>query len=319
MSVTRFTHLALISAAIILNANSVCGQSYPVRPVHIVTAEPGGVSDLSARLIAQGITPGLGQNAIVENHPTSLTKGLVARAQPDGYTVLISGPTLWIEPLLQGKTGDPLADVAPITLVVSSPNVLAIHPSLPVKSVKELIALAKARPGEINYASGANGSSPHLAAELFNSMAGIKTVRVAYKGTGGAVNSVTGGETQFLFAPVGAVSALIKAGRIKAIAVSSAQPSLLMPGTPTVAATGLPGYESNAVIAMFAPAKTPEAIIKRINQEVTQVLNKPDVKEKLLNSGVEAAPSTPEAMVAALRSEMSRYGKVIKEGGIKLE
>jgi tripartite-type tricarboxylate transporter receptor subunit TctC len=219
---------------------------------------------------------------------------------------------------LEKTAYDPVKDFAPVTIATHSPNVLIVHPSLPVKSVRELIALAKTRQGELNYASGGTGSSAHLGAELFNAMAGVKIVRINYTGTGPAINDLIAGQEQMMIAAPGSVVPHLKSGRLRGLAVTSAEPSALFPGMPTVAAT-LPGYEISSRTGILAPARTPAAIINRLNQEIARVLNQPDVKEKLFNLGVEAAPSTPEQFETAIKSELTRMGKVIKDTGIRTQ
>src|SRR5262249_10698473 len=186
-------------------------------------------------------------------------------------------------------------------------------------SVRELVALAKARPGELNYGASGTGSSPHLAAELFKAMAGVNIARIPFKGAGPALNSLMGGEVQMMFATCGTVAPHMKSGRLRALAVTGAQPSALAPGVPTVAATGVPGYEAISIQAIFAPARTPVAPVMRLNQDIARVLGMPDVKERLLNTGVEAAPGPPEQLAAVMKSEMARLGKVIKDAGIRIE
>ena len=243
----------------------------------------------------------------------------MSKAPPDGYTLLIDAASFWIGPLLQETPYDPVKDFAPVTLTDSAPNVLVVNPSLPVKSVKELIALAKARPGELNYGSSSTGSTPHLAAELFNMMAGVKIVRVPFKGSGPAVISLLGGQVQLMFATAGSVAPHVKSGRLRALAVASLQPSALAPGLPTIAASGVPGYEAVAFEGMFAPAKTPVAIIDRLNQEIVRVLNRAEVKERFFNAGVETVGSTPEEFAAAIKSNVAKWGKLIKDAGIRDE
>ncbi len=236
-------------------------------------------------------------------------------------TLLMYGPVVWLMPFMRDKVPwDPVKDFAPVTLATESPNILVIHPSLPVKSVPDLIALAKARPGQLNYGSGLTGASNHLAAELFMSLAHINMVRVVYKSTGPALNALIGGEVQVLFpAAGGGIAPHIRSGRLRALAVTSAEPSELAPGLPTVAASGVPGYESGIISALLAPAKTPAAIVNRLNQETVRVLNKPEIKERLLGAGFESIASSPEQLAAKIKSEMERLGKVIKQAGIRDE
>ena len=212
-----------------------------------------------------------------------------------------------------------MRDFTPISGITIVPNVLVVHPSLPVKSVKELIALAKSRPGELNYAGGSAGTAPHLAAELFNYMAGVKIVRVEYKGNVGNVAAIMGGEVQLGFISAPSVAPQVKSGRLRALAVTSAQPSVLAPGLPSVAASGLSGFESVVLVGTFFPAKTPAAIVSRLNQEIVRVLRREDVKEKLLGAGVEVVASSPEQFSATIKSEMATVGKLIKDTGIRVD
>jgi tripartite-type tricarboxylate transporter receptor subunit TctC len=307
----------LLAVLAVLNAVTVSAQNYPRKTIRIVTAEVGGGTNQVARLIAQGISGPLGQPVIVDNRSGVISVEVVAKALPDGYTVLLFGSTLWITPLLQSAPYG-LNDFLPITLAVSSPNVLVVNPSLRVNSAKELIALAKAKPGELNYGTGSTGAPPHLAGELFKSMAGVNIVRIPYKGTGPAIIGLISGENQFMFPNAGVALPHIKSGRMRALAITTAQPSAVAPGLPTLAET-VPGYESASMTAMFAPAQTPAALINRLNQEIVRALNSPEVKEPLFQSGVEAVGNSPEQVTAILKSEMARLGKVIKEAGIRAD
>jgi tripartite-type tricarboxylate transporter receptor subunit TctC len=242
----------------------------------------------------------------------------MAQAAPDGYTLLVSGNTHWILPLVQTVPYDPIRDYAPITVTTSSPALLAVHPGLPVNSVKELIALAKAKPGQLNYASGVQGSTTHLSTELFKAMAGVDIVRVSYKGSGPAAVALIAGEVQMMFFPASTGARYVQAGRVKGLAVASAQPSPLAPGLPTVAASGLPGYESGTLHAVFAPAGTPATVVKRLNQVIVSYVNRPDIKEQLFRGGLEVVGSSPEQASSMIKSEMTRLEKVIKSAGIKV-
>ncbi len=303
-------------------AGMAAGQSYPNKAVRIVTAEPGGANDFMARVIAQGLTGNWGQQVVVENRGgnVAIAAEFVAKAPPDGYTLLLYGSVIWIAPLLRNDMPyDPVRDLSPITLPVSSPAMLVVHPSLPVKSVKELIALAKARPGELNIATGITGSTSHLAAELFKAMAGVKAVSISYRGNGPAFNALIGGQVHMMFPTAGVATPHRNSGRLRALAVTSAQPSALFPGLPTVAASGVPGYESVSIVGTFAPARTPEAIINRLNQEIVRVLNTTDVKDRFLKVGVETVGSSPEQLAAMVKSDMARMGKLIRDAGIRGE
>jgi tripartite-type tricarboxylate transporter receptor subunit TctC len=251
----RIPERLLAASLSLLAAGVALSQDFPAKPLRIITADTGSTNDLVARLIAQGLTGNLGQQVIVENRGGAsglIAAQALAKAPPDGYTLLLYSSTLWIGPLLQDLSANPIRDFAPITLAASSPNLLAVHPSLPVKSVKDLIALAKRRPGELNYGSSSLGSSNHLGAELFKSIAQVNIVRVNYKGGGGALSALMAGEVQLMFVTSGLVSAHLKAGRLRALGICSLEPSTLYPGMPTVAASGLPGFESS-----MAPSRRP--------------------------------------------------------------
>ena len=243
----------------------------------------------------------------------------MSKAQPDGYTLLSTGNTFLIGPLLRKTSYDPVKDFSPITLTNSSPLVLVVHPSLSIKSVQDLIALAKAKPGQLNYASSGTGSSGHLAAELFNSMAGVSMVRITYKGTGPAMPDLLAGRTVLTFATAGSTAPHVKSGKLMALAVTTAQPSALLPHLPTIASSGVPGYESASMQIMLAPAKTPAALISRLNQEVVTGLNRADVKEKIFNNGSEVVGSSPQGLAQVMKAEIARLGKVIKDAGIREE
>jgi len=302
----------------VLGAGLASGQNYPGKPVRIVTTVPGGSQDLTARLIAPKLAERLGQQVIVDNRGGIISMELVAKAPADGYTLLLASASLWTSQFLRDDVPwDVMRDYSPIALLVTSPNILVVHPSLPVRSVKALIALAKAKAGALNYSSGQSGASSHIAGELFKAMAGVNIVRVAYKGQGPAMLSLITGEAQLSFPNAASATPFMKSGKVRALAVTSAQPSALAPGLPTVAAAGLPGYESKAMLGMFAPARTPAPIIDRLNLEIGRVLNSADVKQRLLDSGAEAIASSPAELTAAIKSEMATTGKLIKDAGIR--
>jgi len=306
----------------VLCAGGAAGQSYPGKPIRIVTSEAGAATDIVARVIAQGLAAALAQPVVVENRSGSVVipAGAVARAPADGYTLLVFINALWLMPLLQDNVPyDAQRDFSPITLAASTPNVVVVHPSLPVTSVKELIALAKARPGQLNYASGISGAINHLAGALFNYMAGVNIVRVPYKGASLAVTALVGGQVHLMFATAASVMPHIKSSRLRAVAVTSARPSALLPGLPTVAGSGLPGYEAVSLVAMFAPAGTPPQIVDRLNAETVQILNRADTRERLFNIGLELIAGSPEQLAAAVRAETDRMGKVIRITGIRAE
>ena len=299
-------------------ANSAHAQTWPVKPVRIITAETGTGNDLIARLIAPHLGSAFGHQFVIDNRGL-VAVDMVAKSAPDGYTLLSYGPPLWLTPLLRQVAYDPVRDFSPITLAGSSPNILAVHPSVPVKSVAELIALAKKRPGELNYSSSSTGASPHLAAELLKSMTGINIVRVAYKGSGQALVALIGGQVHIMFPNAGTVAPHLKSTRLRALAVTTLAPSALAPGLPTLSDSGVPGYESSSQFALLAPAGTPPALIERLNREMVAALRRPDVAERLFNSGVEVVAGTPAELVATMKAEMAKWGKVIREAGIREE
>ncbi|MBI3044421.1 MAG: tripartite tricarboxylate transporter substrate binding protein [Betaproteobacteria bacterium] len=308
-------------ALTVFGVHCIHAQPYPSRPIRIATTQAGGGSDFLARLVGQGITGPLGQPVVIDNRGggATISGEIVARAEPDGYTLLAAAGTLWIGSLLRKTSYDPLKDFSPITLAISTPNVLVVHPSV-ANSVRELIALARAKPGVLNYGSGATGASSHIAGELFKHMAQVDIVRVPYKGSGLAVNAVMSNEVQLMFPNGNLVVSYVKAGRLKALAVTSAEPFSALPELPTVAAAGLPGYEAELYTGLLAPARTPAAIIKRLNYEIVRYLRTPRVKDSLMRSGgSEVVASTPGQFSAKIRSEMVRVGNLIKETGIRAE
>jgi len=313
----------LLALGVIAGAMAASGQDYPRKPIRLVTAEPGGGNDFAARLIVQGLGGSLGQPMIVDNRGGAggiIAADIVAKAQPDGYTLLLYANNIWIIPLLRSNAPfDVIRDFAPITWAAKSPNTVVVHPALPVKSVEDLIAHARARPGELNYGSGGSGSSTHLAVELLKSMAGVNIVRVPFKGNAPALNAMFAGEVQLMIVTAGTVAPHLKSGRLRALAVTSAQPSPLAPGLPTVAASGLPGYESIQIYGVFAPGRTSSVIVKRLHDEIVRVLGRADVKEKFLAAGVEPVGSTPQQLAATIKSEIVRMSKVIKDAGIREE
>jgi tripartite-type tricarboxylate transporter receptor subunit TctC len=311
----------MLAACIIVSGSAaICAQDYPVKAIRVVTAAPGGGNDFAARVVAQALTARLGQPVVIENRggTVAVPAQMIAQAQPDGHNLLFYGNPFWLLPLLRTSVPyDPLRDFAPIALTARSPNTVVVHPSLPVRTIRELIAVAKARPGDLNYATGQSGTTTHLAMELFKSMAGVNIVQVSYKGNAPALNDLIAGQVQVMFATAATVAPHVRSGRLRALAVTSAEPSPLAPGLPTVAASGLPGYESVSIYGWFAPVKTPAAIVRRLNQEIGQVLARADVKEKFLNSGVEAVASSPEELGATVKTDMARMAKVIKDAGIR--
>ena len=312
--------IAICALAIAFLPGAVYAQTYPTKPVRIVTSEPGGGNDFAARSIAPGLTASLGQQVLVDNRPAGVIPGqIVAKAAPDGHTLLLTTGLLWILPLIQSVPFDPVRDFAPVILTASTPNILVTHPSLPVKSVRDLIALAKARPGDLDYASGALGSSSHLAAELFKSMAGVNMVRVPYRAAGPAVLGLVSGQVQVMFATASSVRPHIAARRLQALAVTSARRSVLIPDLPPIAEAGLSGYDAVTPFAIFAPGATPVAIINRLNSEIAQILKQNDVRERFMAAGVEVAGGSAADLGAMMKADVARMSKVIKSAGIRAE
>ena len=308
------------AGAMVLCAGIVCGQSYPVKPIRLVDGAAGGGTDFTARLVAQGISGPLGQPIIVDNRPPGIGQGeIVVKAPPDGYTLYITGPVFWTTPLLRKTPYDVLVDFAPISQIERSVNIVAVNAGLPVKSIRELVALAKAKPGSLYYASAGVGGNAHLSGELFKSMAGVNIVHIPYKGNGPATTALIANEVQVAILDVGLVAPHIKSGKLRALAVSSAQPSPLAPGLPTVATSGLPGYEATGTTGMFAPAKTPADVLNRLSQEIAKFVNRSDVKEKFFDTGVETVGSSPQEFATLIRTQMTTWGKVIADAGIKAD
>ena len=315
MSIQSFRIRAALLLPLFI-ATAASAQNYPDKPIRVYTTGVGGSSDLSTRLIAQAMGGAFAQRMIVENRAL-VSVETVAGAPPDGYSLLHYSNVVWLMPLLQANVPwDAFRDFAPVILTVNTPNLLVVHPSLPAKTVKELIALAKARPGMLNYASTSIGAGNQVAAELFNTMAGVKIVRINYKSMGAGFTDVVSGQIQVMFPSANSATPYVKSGRLRALAVTSAEPSALVPDLPTVAAAGLPGYESVAMTGMFAPAKTPDAIVRRLNQEINVALKKPELRERFLGQGTEAMGGTPEQFTAVMKAEIARMGKIIKDAGL---
>ena len=284
-------------------------DAYPTKLIRIVTAAPGSNNDWGARLVANELTPRLGQQVIVENRG-SIGVEVVAKASPDGHTILFYGSVAWIQPLLTSVSWDPFRDLAPITLSMRSPNVVVVHPSVPVKSIKELITLTKAKPGDLNYGAGGAGASPHLAAELFKFMADVNILRINYKGTGPSMVGLLAGEVHLMFPGLGSVAPHMKSGKVRALAVTTPSRSKLAPALPAVRDT-VPGYESESLICFFAPARTPAAIIAKLNNDINHVMKTTDAR-RLNEAGVEAAATTPDELLALMKADTVRMNKLIK-------
>lgn len=315
---TWHASLAIAIGAAMLSPHGMTAERFPSRPLRIIAPEAGGNGDTTARLIAGGLTHALGQNVVVENRGGNAVIGgqALASSQADGYTILV-GSTLWMLPLIQKNVPfDPVRDFAPVTLATRAPMILVANPTLPVTSVNDLIEFAKARPGELSYGSAGVGSTNHLAPELFKLMARVNILHVPYKGVSLALNDLISGRLQVMFPAASSAMPHVKSGRLRALAVSTIVPSQLAPGLPTVAASGLPGFEAAFLSAVLTRAKTPPSIIKFLNREIVRVVTDRDVKDKFFGIGIEAVGSTPEQLAEIMKLEVARWGKVIREAGI---
>jgi tripartite-type tricarboxylate transporter receptor subunit TctC len=318
MSKTLFTRL--LTSAFCLGMACAHAQSYPAKPIRIVAPfAPGGSTDILARMVAQKLTEAFGQQAFVENRPgggSVIGTEIVAKSAPDGYTLVMASTSTATAPsLLRRMPYDTLRDLAPVIQLVSTPNALAVHPSLPAKSVRELVALAKARPGQIAYGSGGNGTSTHLGGEILAQMAGVKMTHVPYKGAAPSITALMSGEVSWVFAAILPTLPHIKTGRLRAIAVSSAKPSVALPGVPPVGAS-LPGFDTSPWTGVAAPGATPKEIVARLNQEIARGYSMPDVRDRLLREGNEVVLNSPEQFDAFFRGEMEKWARVIKAAKI---
>jgi tripartite-type tricarboxylate transporter receptor subunit TctC len=300
-------------------------QNFPTRPIRMICPfPPGGTTDLVARLVAQKFTEAWGQQVVVDNRPGAggvIGTEMEAQAAPDGYTILLGSITTHaVNPALyKNLKFDPIKDFAPVSLVVSSPQLLAVHPSVPAKSVKELIALAKAKPGQFNYASAGTGTSPHLTFELFRSMAGIDVVHVPYKGTGPAITDLVGGQVQMMITGVVALMPHVKSNRLRALGVTSAKRVAALPDVATIAESGVPGFDVSSWFGVFLPAGTPRPIVMKMNGEIQRILANPEVRQRLIDQGADPASNTPEEFAAYVKSEMARWGQVVRSTGAKAD
>ncbi len=313
-----FAVSTLIASAIFPAADVAYAQGYPNRTIRIVTTDTGNVNDFFARAIAQGLTARMGQQVIVENRGGANGLNVINRvttAQPDGYTLMILGTNVWLYPLLDDKAPwDPFRDFSPISIIGRNSAMIIVPASLPVKTIKELIALAKAKPGTLNYAATDDGAPSHLGAELFNSMAGVNIVRVTYKGGGAALTGVVSGESHVMVSGIQAALPLVKAGRLTALGVTAA--TVMAPNLPLVADT-LPGYQWITHTIMMTAPKTPATLVNRLNTEIVGVLTSTEVRDKFLAAGTEPASSTPDDLTAMMKSEMAKMSKVIKAANIQ--
>ncbi len=300
------------------------GQAYPSRPLRMVVPfPPGGPTDITGRTLAQKLSERWNQPVVVENRPGAgsiIGTEIAAKSAPDGYTILLGSNSIALQPLLQSKLPyDPQRDLAPVILAVRIPNVLIVHPSVPANTLAEFIALAKAKPATINYASVGNATGPHLFGELFRGMTGVDIVHVPYKGTAPAVNDLLAGQVQALFDSLATALPNIRAGKLRALGVTSLQRSKSAPDIPTISEAGAPGYEATGWFGVLVPAGTPADIIAKMNAELGAILKQPDVEERFLKFGAAGGGGTPEQFAAFIRSEQEKWGKVIREARIRID
>jgi tripartite-type tricarboxylate transporter receptor subunit TctC len=299
-------------------------QTYPSKTVRLVSPyPPGGPNDIVARIVAQRMSQAFGQQWIVENRPGrggNIGTDLVAKSAPDGYTLVHGGMgSLTLAPFLTKLPYDALRDFAPVTLTARAPNLIAVHPSLPVRSVKELIALARARPGALDYATSGVGSTAHLTGALFVSLTRVNMVHVPYKGGAPAMMGLVAGQVPVAFLPISPLLPHIEAGKVRALAVSSLQRSRLLPGVVTGGEAGLPGFEMNPWFSVLAPAGTPREIVMRLNREIARVLTLPDYRSLLVNNTIEPIGSAPEELASYIKSEIVKWARVIKNANVRVD
>ena len=320
---TRVAALACITA--LAGPGAALAQNYPTKPIRIVVPQaPGSQSELFARMLGQKMSEGLGQPVVDDPRPGAggaVGAEIAARAAPDGYTLLLAtNSTHGANPALYSKLPyDPVKDFAPIALAVGMPYALLVHPSLPVTNVKQLIAFAKSRPGQLNYASAGNGSTHQLCAELFKSMAHLDIVHVPYKGGPPATTAGMSGEVSMLFNTVGAIHAVVSGGKLRALGVTTAKRSSKLPDVPTLAESGLPGFDVMSWFGLLGPAGTPRPIVDRLNAEAIKALRAPDIKSAVSATGMEMIPGSPEQFAAHIKSEIARFTAIAKTAGIKLD
>ena len=298
-------------------------QTYPSKPIRLIVGfPPSGTNDILARALTPRLSEYLGQQVVVENRggaSTAIATELGARAAPDGYTLLQNAPGHATNPAFMKLPFDPVKDFAFVSLVAESQNLLVLHPSVPAKSVKELIAISKQRPGEINYGTSGVGTTPHLSAELFKHMTGVSWVHIPYKGSGAGMVALLSGEVSMYFANVPTAIGYVRAGKLRPIAVSGLRRTQAVPHVPTVAESGLPGFEVTSWFGISAPAKTPRAIVERLNSEIVRAVNTPDLRERFLGLGADPVGNTPEQYTAFVQNEIAKWARVIKATGIKSE
>jgi len=305
-----------------LSASSAIAQNYPARPIRlIVPFTPGGGTDILARAIGQKLAESLGQQVVIDNRAGAggtIGAEMAARAAPDGYTLLMVSASYAVNASLFKLAFDPIKDLVPVTLVATVPFMLIATPSLPAANVKELIALAKTKPNSLNYASSGNGSSPHLAGELLKMMAGIEMVHVPYKGGGPAVTDLMGGQVQLMFNTILQSLPFIKSGKLKALAIGSPKPSPAAPDVPTIAESGVPGYDFTNWFGILAPGATPRPVITKLQVEIARHLSSPELRTRLAAEGAEVVGGSPEDFARTMRTDIEKYAKIIKAANVRI-
>jgi len=324
----RIAHVRFMSSLMVLLAMGVAAtlhaQGFPSKPVRIVVGfTPGGATDVVARTISQKLSETLGQAVVVDNRPgaaSNIGAELVAKAPKDGHTLLLGTVSTSINPSLYKKLAyDPLVDFTAITQVTGTPFLFVVHPSLPARSVKEFIALTRARPGQLNYGSAGSGSGAHLFVAMFASMAQLDVVHVPYKGSAPSTTAILSGETIFMFDNIVTTLPLAHAGKLRALAVTTAVRSAAAPEMPTISESGVPGYDANAWFGIFAPAGTPQAVVDRLNAEIVKVVKLADTRDRFLALGAEPVGSTPDQFGAFFRNEVAKWARVVSESGAHVE
>lgn len=314
---------AALACAVLTGSAPLAAQSFPTKPIRLVVPlAPGGGGDLVSRMIAQKISEPLGQPVVVDNRPggsTIIGTEIVARSAPDGYTLVMATSSHGINPSLYKLPFDPVRDFSGVAFIATSPMMLTIHPNVPAKTVKELVAVARASPGKLNYGSSGTASIVHLAGELFNLTAGIKTVHIPYKGTGPALSDLLGGQIDMMFASPVPTIPHVKSGRLRAIAMASRERSRAMPDLPTVAESGFPGFEAATYFIVLGPAKMPDAVVNRLSTEIIKAAQQPDTRERLTVEGANVVAGSPQQAIAHIEGEIARWAKVVKAAGIKAQ
>jgi tripartite-type tricarboxylate transporter receptor subunit TctC len=321
--IMRYATSMLAAAVCLSTVNVYAEPDYPTKPVRLlVPFAPGGGADLIARLVAPRLSDRFGQTVVVDNRPTAagtLAAELAARATPDGHTLLVPTSNHAANPSLYKINYDTINDFAPITQAVISPLVLVVHPSLPVNTVPEFIAYAKANPDKLNYGAAGAGGPPHLAGELLKMMAGIKMTPIVYKGIGPAVIATLGNEVQSTFVNIFVIQPHVRGGRLRALGITGTKRSESAPDWPTIAESGLPGYEASIWFGFLAPAKTPKAVIARLHREITAILQMPEARQAIVAQGGDPVASTPEAFDRVIRDDVERIAKLVKTAGIRAD